>query len=222
MQKLIIFDCDGVLVDSEIIHNKHTIDLIAEHGHTMTEEEGFHLFTGLYPPEAQRHLKEKFNVQIPPEKWDKLFDPAIVLPAFESALQPLMQSTLQLLHDRQIPRCVGSNSQLDMIHHKLRFTNQNKFFDDSHIFSAEHVAYPKPAPDLFLFAAQQMDFHPDDCIVIEDSMTGIEAALSAKIPVIGFLGGSHTKNQSYINKIKAYNIPMAFSAEDVFAQIGEM
>lgn len=220
MQKLVIFDCDGVLVDSEIIHNRHTIDLIAEHGHTMTEEEGFHLFTGLYPPQAQRYLKDNFNVNISPEKWDRLFDPGIVLPAFEAELQSLMKPTLQLLHDRQIPKCIGSNSQLDMIHHKLRFTDQKQFFHDDHIFSADHVEYPKPAPDLFLLAAQKMAFHPDDCVVVEDSITGIEAALAAKIPVIGFLGGSHTKTQSYIEKIRAYNIPMAFSAEDVFTQIG--
>lgn len=222
MQKLIIFDCDGVLVDSEIIHNKHTIELLAEHGHEMTEEDGFHLFTGVYPDEAQRYLKDTFDVHISAEKWDALFEPEIVLPAFEKHLQPLMKATLQLLHDRQIAQCIGSNSQLDMIHHKLRFTDQKQFFHDDHIFSADHVAHPKPAPDLFLFAAQQMGFQPADCLVVEDSVTGIEAALAAKIPVIGFLGGSHTKNQKYINKIKAYNIPMAYSAEDVFARIEEI
>jgi HAD superfamily hydrolase (TIGR01509 family) len=221
MQKLIIFDCDGVLVDSEVIHNKHTLELLAEHGHAMTEDEGFHLFTGVYPDEAQRYLKETLDIHIPVEKWDMLFESEFVLPYFEKSLQPLMKSTLQLLHDRKIQKCVGSNSQLDMIHHKLRFTDQKQFFHDDHIFSADHVEQAKPAPDLFLFAVKQMGFLPDDCIVVEDSTTGIEAALAAKIPVIGFLGGSHTQNQGYIDKIKAYNIPMAYSAEDVFARIEE-
>lgn len=221
MQKLIIFDCDGVLVDSEVIHNKQTLDLLAEYGHEMTEQEGFSLFTGMSTDLVHQYMKDKLDVHIPMERWDALLEPEAVMPAFEVELKSLMKSTLQLLHDRQIPRCVGSNSQLDMIHHKLLFTNQKQFFHDDHIFSADHVEHPKPAPDLFLFAANQMGFLPDNCIVVEDSATGIEAALAAKIPVIAFLGGSHTKNQGYIDKIKAYNIPMAYSAEDVFARIEE-
>ena len=219
MQKLIIFDCDGVLVDSEVLHNKHTIELLAEHGHMMTELEGFSLFAGMPHDGVHQYMKDTFDVHIPMERWDQQLEPEMVLSSFEAELQPLMKSTLQLLHDRQMPKCIGSNSQLDMIHHKLRFTDQKQFFDDAHIFSADHVENPKPAPDLFLFAAKQMGFLPDNCIVVEDSTTGIEAALAANIPVIGFLGGSHTQNQKYIDKIKAYNIPMAFSAEDVFARI---
>jgi HAD superfamily hydrolase (TIGR01509 family) len=221
VQKLIIFDCDGVLVDSEAIHNKHTRQLLAEYGHEMTEEEGLSLFTGMSLYGVQQYMKDAFDVHIPTERWDEQLISETQLPTLEAELQPLMKSTLQLLHDRQIPRCVGSNGQLDMIHHKLRFTDQKQFFHDDHIFSADHVENPKPAPDLFLFAAKQMGFLPENCIVIEDSTTGIEAALAAKIPVIGFLGGAHTQNQKYIDKIKAYNIPMAFSAEDVLARIEE-
>ena len=197
------------------------LQLLAEYGHVMTEEEGFKLFTGLSLDHVQKHMKDVFSLDIPVERWSRQTEPEMVLSTFEAELKPLMKTTLQLLHDHQIPRCIGSNSELDMIYHKLRFTDQKQFFHDDHIFSADHVENLKPAPDLFLFAAQQMGYAPENCIVIEDSTTGIDAALAAGIPVIGFLGGSHTQNQDYIDKIKAYNIPMAYSAEDVFARIQE-
>jgi len=211
----------GVLVDSEVLHNKHTLELLAECGHIMTEEEGFKLFTRLSPDHAQRHTKDVFSLDIPTERWNKQTDPEVILSLFEKELKPLMKTTLQLLHDHQIPRCIGSNSELNMIHHKLRFTDQKQFFHDDHIFSIDHAEHPKPAPDLFLFAAQQMGYTPDNCIVIEDSTTGIDAVLAAGMSVIGFLGGSHTRNQDYIDKIKAYNIPVAYSADEVFARIQE-
>ncbi len=219
MPKLVIFDCDGVLVDSEAGHNKLFIDLLKEYNHHMSEEEGLRLFTGMIPQEARRYVKDQFGIEITDEHWKEHLNPEIFLPLLASDLKPLMHSTLQYLHDKKIQKCVGSNGILEMIHYKLRHTDQKQFFEDAHIFSVDHVKNPKPAPDLFLFAAKQMGYQPEDCLVVEDSAVGIAAAKAAGIPVIGFLGGSHTKDQSYVNKIKGFNVPIAHSAEEVLGHI---
>lgn len=83
------------------------------------------------------------------------------------------------------------------------------YFNDRSIFTSQQVSNGKPAPDLFLFAANQMGFYPEDCIVIEDSSAGIEAAISAGMHVIGFLGGGHAHHHWYQEKIHAYNVPIA-------------
>jgi beta-phosphoglucomutase-like phosphatase (HAD superfamily) len=87
-------------------------------------------------------------------------------------------------------RCVASNSHLERVRHSLAVTGLLPLFDP-HVFSASQIARGKPAPDLFHFAAGQFDVPPEACIVIEDSLTGVEAAVAAGMPVVGFCGGGH-------------------------------
>jgi HAD superfamily hydrolase (TIGR01509 family) len=95
-----------------------------------------------------------------------------------------------LLAGLPVPRCVASNGRLDRVRQRLTVTRLLPFFDP-HVFSASQVAYGKPAPDLFLFAAQRLGAAPEHCIVVEDSIPGVEAAVAAGMPVVGFCGGSH-------------------------------
>jgi beta-phosphoglucomutase-like phosphatase (HAD superfamily) len=95
-----------------------------------------------------------------------------------------------LLPALPVPRCVASNSQLDRVRHALAVTRLLALVDP-HVFSASQVAQGKPAPDLFLFAACRFGAQPADCLVVEDSATGVAAAIAAGMPVIGFCGGSH-------------------------------
>jgi HAD superfamily hydrolase (TIGR01509 family) len=101
-----------------------------------------------------------------------------------------MAGVKELLETLPVPRCVASNGHLDRVRHRLALTGLLPFFDP-HVFSAIQVAHGKPAPDLFLFAAQRLGARPGDCAVVEDSIPGVEAAVAAQMPVVGFCGGSH-------------------------------
>jgi HAD superfamily hydrolase (TIGR01509 family) len=101
-----------------------------------------------------------------------------------------MNGIKELLSGLPTPRCVASNGHLDRVRHRLTLTGLLPFFDP-HVFSAIQVAHGKPAPDLFLFAAERLGAAPEACIVIEDSIPGVEAAVAAGMPVVGFCGGGH-------------------------------
>lgn len=218
VQKLIIFDCDGVLVDSGTLYDNQIRDLLAEYGYHLTEVDEAHI-SGKLVNDIQAYAKEIFGAHIPNNRWEDLLRQESSMFKNTTELKPLMTGTLQRLHAQKIAKCVASNSPINSLRLKLQHTAQKHFFLDEHIFSADHVTCGKPAPDLFLHAAKQMVFDPKDCLIIEDSSTGIEAALAAKIPVIGFLGGSHARHDAYVEKIKAYNIPLAYSEADVYTCI---
>lgn len=116
-------------------------------------------------------------------------------------------------------RCVASNSSKQWIHRGLSLTDQLKFFSDSCIYSADEVPHSKPAPDLFLHAARKKNYHTKECVIVEDSVTGIQAALAAGIGVIEFLGGKYTKYKWYREMIEEFNIPIADTAEDLLGSV---
>jgi HAD superfamily hydrolase (TIGR01509 family) len=109
--------------------------------------------------------------------------------AFERELLPI-PGIEELLAALPARRCVASNSHLDRVRHALSVTRLLPLFDP-HVFSASQIARGKPAPDLFLFAARQLGVTPEECVVVEDSLTGVEAAIAAGMPVVGFCGGGH-------------------------------
>jgi len=113
------------------------------------------------------------------------------LQAFENELTSLMLSVLQAVRENKIERCVASNSLRKRVIRSLELTDQIQFFKLEHIFTAAQVQKGKPAPDLFLYAATQMGYAPENCLVIEDSIAGLQAAREAGMEVIAFLGGSH-------------------------------
>ena len=109
--------------------------------------------------------------------------------AFEEELSPMV-GVEDLLAALPVARCVASNGRLDRVRQRLAVTRLLPFFDP-HVFSASQVAFGKPAPDLFLFAAQRLGARPGECTVVEDSIPGVEAAITARMPVVGFCGGGH-------------------------------
>jgi beta-phosphoglucomutase-like phosphatase (HAD superfamily) len=125
---------------------------------------------------------------------------------------------------------VASSSPRNRVIRCLELTEQFIYFNDESIFTSQQVSNGKPAPDLFLFAANQMGFNQEDCIVIEDSAAGIEAAISAGMRVIGFLGGGHAHHSWYQDKINAYDIPTAKNSNELLealknllnAQVGNL
>lgn len=217
MKKLVIFDCDGVLVDSEFIGSKVFSEALARHGYLISVEECIRRFTGVDAESCRKIIMEEAEVDIPADYWEKC-GPELAS-AFERELDPLLEGFLKELERKGIPRCVASNSSKAHVSHCLRLTNQFDFFGEKAIFSAEEVKKPKPSPDLFLFAASQMGIKPENCIVIEDSLAGSAAAISAGMQVILFFGGSHARFDWYQKKLMHIDAPKFLNCGDLVRAI---
>jgi HAD superfamily hydrolase (TIGR01509 family) len=215
VNKLVIFDCDGVLVDSEIISNRIDAEALTSIGYPITTEESIKRFTGVNAKTVRETIFAESGKDIPLDFLDA--QQPLVLKAFETELNPLMEVVLEMIDRQNIMRCVASSSPKHRVIHSLKLTGQCKFFNDKSIFTSQQVSKGKPAPDLFLLVASEMGYSPEDCIVIEDSPAGIQAGLSAKMNVIGFLGGSHAQYDWYRQKIVQFGIPIAHSNQDLLA-----
>lgn len=211
--KLVIFDCDGVLINSEIIANRLHAAILTRYGYPMTAEESVKKFTGLSEKAASQLVLEESGIAIPEDYWSA--EEHSIYATYKTELIPLVQPILESLSARKIARCVASNSSKNYLLHSLGLTKQRTYFQDEAIFSAEQVLHGKPEPDLFLFAAHQMRYQPKDCIVIEDSVTGIKAALKANMPVIAFLGACHTQSDWYHENIKRLSVPIAHNCDEL-------
>jgi HAD superfamily hydrolase (TIGR01509 family) len=186
---LVIFDCDGVLVDSEVISCRAHAKILTRHGYPISVEQVFDRFLGRSTRQARfeveaelgRSLPDDFHSQLQDELFQSFAATLEAIPHIDQALAAIAQ-----------PVCVASSgSQARMRVSLGRVGLHDKFAP--HIFSAAQVQHGKPAPDLFLFAAAQMATSPKRCLVIEDSIAGITAALAAGMTVFGFHGGSHCR-----------------------------
>jgi HAD superfamily hydrolase (TIGR01509 family) len=184
---LIIFDCDGVLVDSEPISISVLLDVLAKAGHVMDEGTAYRLFLGRSMATTIELLRNDFGFVVTPAHLDQAR--AALNERFRRELKPIpgIKTALEKLSG---PRCIASSSKPERIRLSLSITGLLDQFEP-HIYSATMVERGKPAPDLFLHAARDMGMEPDDCLVIEDSPAGVEAAKSAGMRVFGFTGGSH-------------------------------
>lgn len=214
MKKLIIFDCDGVLVDSEIIVSRVDAEFLTEQGYKISAEENIKKFTGKNIKTINDIIYKESGFHIT-ESLEKLRTKRIY-DALERELQPIMTLILENDIFSKLKKCVASSSSKERVIKSLNITKQKAFFNDEHIFTSEQVRNGKPAPDLFLFAADQMGYHPKDCLVIEDSIAGIQAAKAANMQVIGFLGASHTKFDWYSQRIIEQNITIAKNLNELF------
>ncbi len=205
-KNLIIFDCDGVLVDSEFVSNKIFSQAVSAYGYSISTEESIKKFTGLNEQDCRNVIMEESGVEIPADYWTLLAP--VLMKAYEIELNPLLEPVLKVLDELKISRCVASNSSRNHVLHCLEFTKQLKYFTEKSIFTSQQVPRAKPAPDLFLFAAKEMGYQPKDCIVIEDSTTGANAAIAAGMQVLMYVGGSHAHFEWYRSKIAVHEKPM--------------
>jgi HAD superfamily hydrolase (TIGR01509 family) len=184
---LIIFDCDGVLVDSEPISIAVLLDVMAKAGHVMDEKTAYRLFLGRSMATTIELLRDDFGFVVTPAHLDQAR--ATLNERFCRELKPIpgIRTALGKLSE---PRCIASSSKPERIRLSLSVTGLLDQFEP-HIYSATMVERGKPAPDLFLHAARGMGVAPDDCLVIEDSPAGVQAAKAAGMRVFGFTGGSH-------------------------------
>lgn len=185
---MIIFDCDGVLVDSEIISNTIDAELMRHAGHDITAADLIRGYIGRPKAEIWAAIARERGVDWPEGLLAKA--DALLLERIKTELLPV-QSIEAALSALSETMAVASSSALPKLRTSLAVCGLIDFFEPR-IFSASQVARGKPAPDVFLFAASQCGVSPAECIVVEDSVAGVKAALAANMTVIGFTGGRHT------------------------------
>lgn len=182
---LVIFDCDGTLVDSEVLSIKVDQRVLSDHGWNLTLDDIVSRFMGRTSAHFTQEL-ESFLGRGLPQNWELKYQPWYA-EAFERELTPVagLENALARI---LLPTCVASNSSHARLKKTLGITGLLPRFA-GRIFSAEDVREGKPAPDLFLHTAQAMAVPPERCLVIEDSRFGVHAARTAGMRVLGYAGG---------------------------------
>jgi HAD superfamily hydrolase (TIGR01509 family) len=184
--ELVIFDCDGVLLDSERISCECAVTAFQSVGLQIDIDTVFKRFVGVSRHDMARQIAAE-GYPVGPNFATELEQS--IVNAFEHQLHSI-PGVEQALSRLRLPVCVASGSPLSYVRRGLALTGLSHFFEP-HLFSASMVKRGKPAPDLFFYAAEQMSAAPEHCLVIEDSPSGVKAANAAGMPVFWFLGGSH-------------------------------
>lgn len=184
-QNLLIFDCDGVLVDSEIILVEVDRKVLTDLGWSISREEIIDQFVGRSHAHFLEVVEEHIGRKLP-DDWEDAFQ-HLYREALARDLH-LVDGIIEALDAINYPSCVASNGS----HNKMEFTLKlaglwSRF--EGRIFSASDVRHGKPAPDLFLHAASTLGFEPTNCVVVEDSWAGVTAAVAANMKVIAYAGG---------------------------------
>lgn len=189
--KLIIFDCDGVLVNSEEIYIAAELEFLAEIGAVFEQAAYMQSFMGLSPRMWREKLQPAIEANIgralPADFFDRLH--AFAVQRIETGLAA-MPDARETIDGIAALRCVASSTPLERLRWKLQRTGLSDLFAPN-IFSSDMVKNGKPAPDLFLHAAATMGIDPMDCLVVEDSANGVLAGKAAGMKVVGLTAGRH-------------------------------
>lgn len=181
----VIFDCDGVLVDSEPLVNRLEADLVSQLGIPCTPDEARRRFKGKTVAGVAESLEADLGRPLSKD-WIYDWGMATAL-GFVRELRPIegVDAVVRALHERRIPIAVASQSPPARVALSLRLCKLDSYFGP-HVYTASMVARPKPAPDLYLLAAARLGISPRECVVIEDSPTGVRAAVEAGMTCYGF------------------------------------
>jgi len=183
--ELVIFDCDGVLVDSERLAVRIDVEVLGKLGWVLTEAEVVERFVGRSDAAVAREIEAHLGRTLPGD-WLTEFE-HLYREAFAAELRPV-PGVVEALDRITLPTCVASSGSHDKMRYTLGLTGLYARFA-GRIFSATEVAHGKPAPDLFLHAAARMGVEPAACAVVEDSRFGVQAARAAGMRVLGYAGG---------------------------------
>lgn len=184
---LVIFDCDGVIADSEVISANLLIEELLAYDIRIDADYVFRNFVGKSLPVVTEIIGERFETTLPPA-FSSSYRTAL-REAFAAALRTT-PGFLHMLDRLACPSCVATSSSAQRVADTLETLGLADYFGAA-VFTASQVAHGKPAPDLFLFAAREMSTRPERCLVIEDSAAGVEAGLAAGMRVWRYVGGSH-------------------------------
>ncbi|WP_295815004.1 HAD family phosphatase [uncultured Nitratireductor sp.] len=189
---LVIFDCDGVLVDTESLANQRLAEILTEHGLPITMAESRKRFMGRTMKSVRDIVLAENDIDLGADFADRWLDelPSIFANGVEAI--PFVREVILYLNAIDTPYCVASSAKVEKMHMTLGATGLLPLVEYV-LFSAWMVERGKPAPDLFLHAAETMGQEDDNCIVVEDSVNGVLAGKAAGFHVIGFTGGSHCR-----------------------------
>ncbi|CAG0948627.1 FMN hydrolase / 5-amino-6-(5-phospho-D-ribitylamino)uracil phosphatase [Phycisphaerales bacterium] len=210
----VIFDCDGVLVDSEPLANRILSELLGEHGVTMSPEECRDTFVGLNPRGVANRLRELRGIDLSGPliaEGSKRFMEALE----RSGLEPFegVGTAIEALLRRGVRLAAASNSPIDELRLKLRLSGLDRWFG-SHAYSGDALGQSKPDPAVYLYTAARLGVEPHRCVVIEDTVTGVTAGVRAGMRVLGFTG---------THQVAAYGLRlMDAGAARVFGAMAEL
>lgn len=185
---LVIFDCDGVLVDSEALASRVWCEFLSEYDVHITETQMGQEYAGLTDGALAEVISNKYGIAFEGNVPSQIENRANII--FDKELKAI-EGVAEVIAKAGNPRCVCTNSGHRRLISSLKLVGLLDMFDPEHLFSARMVEKPKPAPNLHLFAASQMGVSPEKCLVIEDSVTGVTAGVAAGMTVYGFTGASH-------------------------------
>lgn len=186
--RLVVFDCDGVLVDSERLAVEIDVRAIAELGWPITRDEVIERHLGRSEADALADIESVIGRPVPADwiqRWGEVY--GTVFDTELEAVPGVAQALARLVAEGWLV-CVATSGRRERTWRKLRRCGLDGWFTDEQIFTAADVSVGKPAPDLFLLAAAQMGVPPARCVVVEDSHHGVAAALAAGMPCVGFVG----------------------------------
>lgn len=185
--ELVIFDCDGVLIDSELISARQLIETLSAYGLDVDLAYVRRHFLGRSYPIVLAQIRAEFGVDLPPD-FEEAYR-ARLLAAFERELT-VMPGAAEVMDRLAVPFCVATSSSPKRAARSLEIAGLSERVGER-LFTASEVTRGKPAPDLFLHAADRMGAAPERCLVLEDSLNGLQAAAAAGMRVAHFTGGSH-------------------------------
>ena len=189
--KCVIFDCDGVLVDSESIGARVWVEMAKKIGLTISYEKAFNEFTGKSFNSIVKYLSVNAKIDIPGD-FEKIFREK-TYSAFQANLQPI-EGIDDILKNIKLPYCVASSGPREKIYLNLTKVDLIKYFPSDRIFSCYEINKWKPDPAIYLYAAKKMGFTPEDCLVIEDSKFGVQAAKAGRFNVLIYTHQDKKKN----------------------------
>ncbi len=188
--ELIIFDCDGVLIDSEVIANRVNVEVLAGLGVEFTLEDYMERFVGVSLRDEVVEIEKLRKIKLPDDYESRLMTHKHKI--FDQELKAI-EGIVEFVTSISLPKAVASGSSPERLEYTLKHTHLWELFAP-HVYSTTLVPKSKPAPDIFLYTADKFSVKPAKCLVIEDSTLGVRAGVAAGMTVLGFSGGSHIKD----------------------------
>lgn len=209
---LIIFDCDGTLVDSEYLNNQAVVDLLESEGLTGYDlEYSLNTFVGMrFSHIIDAIAKEKDHKFSPDISKKFIAHVRALIPTHMNRIDGALR-LVKYLSEQGTKICVASNGERTNVEYSLEIADLLPYFGSDHVFTGLDVKHPKPAPDLFLLAAEKMGADPAKCLVMEDSLVGVKAGKAANMTTWGF-SGAHQHPEDHARKLEEAGADAAFTS----------
>ena len=214
--KLLIWDFDGVIADSEKVWLKNRQVYFKDRLGLDLSFDEINSYFGGTSDSTKKIILQKMGYETDDKFWADVLD--IDLKSMDTEGLDLFDGVLDILKKKNFKQCIATGGIRSKTIHKIDVIDIRGLIPDEHIFTVDCVKRGKPEPDLFLYAVDKMGEKPQDCLVIEDSIAGMTAAIRAKMSVVAFLGSEIYQHQAYIDKVKALGIQNIFYSMDELKQ----